>query len=610
MTAAAPFDTGLPSPIQRLAQLRAQARESVVRDSDPTAIQRLMAPAGILEDALWEQLGGEAAPRLLVLTGSAGCGKSALINHLLEREHVTGAGRIGQHLADATHADSPDQQQAERLATFFAAFADGAEPPSGPCQLVALNTGMALRFFHDLPRLRSVPALTGLETLLRRRLGLPLSPHAGEPADWLHSAVLVVNLDHRPTAGAPGDLFEQILKRLDPSDQSGVLEGATRCETCGVRDWCWPMANAVALSSAEGRSALNTAAGDVALKRGRQLSPRSLWDAAAELALAGIDTDGLSHPDPCYSIAEIALARNESALVSGLACSSALDQARQGTLLSDIAARDPGYVPSRTAHELISDAGLAPDQDGQHLRQWLSTDGVSHPAVLRAADAISSGRVTSPDSMSSWGRVLARAAWLNNALPTSSGVDETFANALSAQGKAFDVEGSADDDALDIALTTIEEGLAAVFGLTSGPEHFFPTSTPAPGNRADILVQARLVQDGHITTEPDPVVTANRVGSLLVRYRPVALSLIAGDRHISVDYPLWCMLRDAASGAVPSTVELERFLALRQAIRTLGVKEAAAEKRNPLLVRERTASGRKFRIITRTTGKLRATEVL
>jgi hypothetical protein len=370
------------------------------------------------------------------------------------------------------------------------------------------------------------------------------------------------------------------------------------------------MANAVAISSAEGRIALNTAAGDVALERGRQLSPRSLWDVAAELALAGVDTDGLNHPDPCYAIAEIALTRDESALVSGLACSGALDQARQGTLLSDIAARDPGYVPSRTAHELISDAGLAPVQDGQRLKHWLSTGSVSHPAVLRAADAISSGRVTSLHNVRSLGRVLARAAWLNNVLPTSTGVDETFANALSAQGKALNVEDLADDDALDIALTTIEEGLAAVFGLTSGPEHFFPTSTPGPGSRADVLVQARLVQDGHITTEPDPLVTANSVGSSLVRYRPIALSLIAGNRHISVDYPLWCMLRDAASGSVPSTVELERFLALRQAIRTLGVKEAAAEKRHPLLVRERTPSGRKFRIITRTTGKLRATEVL
>src|SRR5690606_25543682 len=122
---------------------------AVVRDDRPSDVQQLMAPAGSLDEALWEALGGADAPKLLVLTGSAGTGKSATINHLLQRERETSAGRVGVHLADATHADAPDQGQAQRLAEFFAPFADDAPTTvTEPCRLVAMNTGMALRFFH------------------------------------------------------------------------------------------------------------------------------------------------------------------------------------------------------------------------------------------------------------------------------------------------------------------------------------------------------------------------------------------------------------------------------------------------------------------------------
>jgi hypothetical protein len=98
-----------------------------------------------------------------------------------------------------------------------------------------MNTGMALRFFHDLHGLDAVPSLSALEALLRRRLGLPGG--VGPVPEWLDTTVLVVNLDHRPTAGEPGDLFDEVLRRLDPGLPEGVLEGAPRCGTCAVREW-------------------------------------------------------------------------------------------------------------------------------------------------------------------------------------------------------------------------------------------------------------------------------------------------------------------------------------------------------------------------------------
>ncbi len=610
MNQAAPFDLNLPSPIGRLAHLRARSREAVVRDDKPTAVQRLMAPAGALETVVWDALGEPEGPGLLVLTGSAGSGKSAMINHLLRFERESSAGRIGKYLADATHADAPDQAQASRLADFFSPFADDADYWQEPCRLIAMNTGMALRFFHDLQDLKTAPPLAGLEALLRRRLGLPGAEK--KIPSWLDEAVLVVNLDHRPTAGQAGDLFDDILRRLDPDSPDGVLEGAQRCRTCSVQDWCWPMANAAAVASSRGRAALNAAAGDVAVTRGRQLAPRALWDVAAELALSGADADQPNQEgrDPCFVIADVAADRNEAKLLQGIACNYSLTHARVGTLAGEIAERDPGYFPSRDAHEIISDAGLAPERDGQRLANWLANTGNPHPAVTRASKILATGR-TDSNGPRIGGRLLSRAAWLANELPSHSGLPADFADALRAQADGAGSNDATDDGALLYdTLGAIEEGLAEVFGFRSETDFYYPTTDSTHDTRADLLVEAKLVEDDWITTQPDPVIVGNPQGSALVGYRPLALTLKVGVRSITVDYPLWRLLRQAAAGGTPSNVELERFLALRQSIRAIGVAVAAGG-RHSLLVRERGSVGAKFRIISRggASGMLRAMEV-
>jgi hypothetical protein len=556
-----------------------------------------MAPAGRLEESLWARLACPDAPRLLVLTGSAGSGKSATINHLIELETTTGAGRVGERLADATHSDSPDQEQGRRLAEFFRPFADGADLPDDPCRLVALNTGMALSFFHDLPGLDGTPALTGLEELLRRRLGLP-SPRAGAGSPWLEDAVLVVNLDLRPTAGAPGDLFEEILERLDPARPDGVFAGAARCGHCNVQDWCWPMANARALSSTSGRHAINGAAGRVALARGRQLAPRALWDAAAELALAGLPC---AAADPCDEIADVARRGAHEELLRGLACSAALDGPAQGSLLWELSGFDPTFAAGDQAHALISDAGLAPEHDAAELLRRL--DG-EHPAVARAASYLRRGRMPD-DGDRYWGRMLARAAWLGGELDADVGLDPDFGQALEAQAAGRGLE----DDAMERAFQQVQDGLAAVFGLVSGVEHYYPTSTPAPGASADLLVKADLL-DGYLEPAPDPAIRTNPPGAETVRYRPLALALRVAGQEVTVDYPLWQLLRRAALGAPPNVVDLERFLSLRTAMRQVGVDAAAAN--SPLLVRQRGQGGRKFRLVARSSSSdaLRATEVI
>src|SRR5690606_9254826 len=120
MTTTDPFDRSLPSPLARLRDLRARAGEAVVGD-DFSAMQRRMYQPGDLERRLLGAAAGQARPDLVVIAGSAGGGKSAIIRYLLDKA----PGDFGDCIADATHAEAPDQDQVDRLARFFAPFADG-----------------------------------------------------------------------------------------------------------------------------------------------------------------------------------------------------------------------------------------------------------------------------------------------------------------------------------------------------------------------------------------------------------------------------------------------------------------------------------------------------
>ncbi|MEI7692559.1 MAG: hypothetical protein WCJ50_08570, partial [Actinomycetes bacterium] len=443
-------------------------------------------------------------------------------------------------MADATHSEAPDQDQVDTLVDFFSPFADGEPELSEPCRAIAMNTGMALRFFHDLEKRPEAPTLSGLKALLLHRLGLPggLDSAEGSP-EWLERAVLVVNLDLRATAGSTDALFDEILRRLDPANPDGVLEGAKRCATCRVKDWCWPMANATALAASNGRHALNSAMYEIAVTRGRHIGPRTLWDIAAGLALGGLDVRVTEGTDPCLAIAQVAESGDEALLVQSLACNGALGPvptefasssqaagqdrsflaAEEGALFEELARRDPSYLPTSSAHMLIADAGLDPVGDAAKLEAWLRGDGddAPHPALARAATALIQGRAALEDGSRVWGRVLARAAWLGGELSVEDAVPEEFGQALAAQRAGASENDSGEHGrSLDRVLAIIEEGLAEVFGLRNRSDHYYPTSTPRPGAGADLLVQVSLIEDRWLKSVPDPVLKANRVGAQLV----------------------------------------------------------------------------------------------
>jgi hypothetical protein len=607
MTITDPFDRSLPSPLARLRDLRAPAGEAVVGEQ-LSAAQRRMYQPGDLERRLLEAVAGDDAPDLVVIAGSAGGGKSAIIRHVLAEAQA----RFGDYIADATHAEAPNQEQVDRLAAFFSPFADGSDRPGGPTRLIAMNTGMALKFFRDVSDPGRPQRFTFLEQYMKERLHVPLSRRVGYP-DWLSEAILILNLDHRPTAGQAGDIFDLVLKRLDPDRSDGVLQGSPRCATCKVVAWCYPRANAQIISSDTARSALNHAAGDVALRRGRNLAPRSLWDLAAQLALGGLDTD---RDDPCDAIAEIAEASDVQSVVDGLATGVALDN---GTgLAAELVGADPSLAPSSDVHNLVAAAGLDPDADASVFRNNLAGDSGSRPAVEACAAAIRDGRAAVS------GRHLARAAWLGGKIPARAQIPDAFDAALRAQ-RDLAAGGEVPQDLLD-AIEYVAEGLAVGFGVVSGPETFFPTDDGGGSaqRKTDVYVRADLVQDGMlwVADTGDPVVAANPRGAEVVGYRPLSVALRLAVRlrrgiggtgtaePLEVSLALWDLLGRAGAGTVPSSLDKERFLGLRRAMESVG-RLASEDRSLPLLVRRR-GSGRKFRVAPYGPGgrTLRANEVL
>ncbi|WP_131812141.1 hypothetical protein [Mycobacterium mantenii] len=605
MTTPEPFDRSLPSPIGRLRDLLASAGEAVVGET-LSSVQQRMYQAGDLERHLLDLVRDDGRPDLVVIAGSAGGGKSAIIRHVLDDSGTN----FGDCIADATHAEAPNKEQVDRLADFFSPFV-GTDRPGGPTRLIAMNTGMVLKFFRDLSRRGRANQYAALEHYMKERLNVPMSVSVDYPS-WLNDAVLIINLDHRPTAGQAGDIFDLMLERLDPDRVDGVLEGAPRCETCKVIGWCYPRANAQIMSSEPGRTALNGAVGDIALRRGRNLAPRALWDLAGQLALGGINTN---ENDPCDVIAEIAEANDITAVIQGLATGTALDD---GTgLCADLVGADPSLAPSSQVHDLVAAAGLDPHADASVVRGALAGESGTRPAVETAAAAIREGRAAIG------GRQLARAAWLGGLVPSRAQIPDSFAAALIAQQGLSD--GAETPRELLEAIEYVAEGLASGFGVVSGPESFFPTDDGAGVTRkTDVFVRADLVQEGMLWPPPDgdPIVAANPRGAKVVGYRPLTIAMqltVQAQRRgsgtaviqpLDVSLPLWDLLGRAAAGTVPSSVDKERFLGLRRAMESVG-RLAGQDRMLPLLVRRR-GSNRKFRIAPFGPGGriLRANEVL
>jgi hypothetical protein len=570
MSAAEPFDRSLPSPIAAVLELRASSRDSVVVSYDLTPVQQRMRVITALEERIVEVLDGDDPPDLVVLSGSSGGGKSMTIDAL----DTLAADRFGNVVKDATHAEAPDREQQDDLTDFFAPFADGAPAYTGRPRLIAMNTGMVIRFFDQL---RPGHIFTSLEAALRHQLELP--PGRGD-ADSVPGTVLVINLDQRPTAGGDGLLFTRMLERLDPDLEGGIMEGSPRCKTCTVREWCFVRTNAAIVSSEPARGALDRAAAQLALDRARYLQPRALWDLAASVVTGD---EPFGDGDPCDRIVQIQAVGDRALVWRRLACNGPfLDQtSRNGSLLHRV---DPAYAVSGDAHRIIGRAGINPAEDAETLLSLLG--GPRHEAVQTAASALASSG-TGREAIRPRG--LVRAAALAGKVPFAE-VDAEFASALAEYALMPDAEG---DSLTALASETLVPALARAFGADIGGENYFRTEAYDPRRRYAVLVNVE-VEPPRLQLPPDPRKEANPHGSEIVGYTPLAISFQLQGVRLEIDLPLYRLLRETLAGTLASTADLERFYWLRRAADALG--QAAAEDHGlPLLITD-AVTGERFRL--------------
>lgn len=590
MTQLEPFDRHLPSPISSVLDLRASARGSVVRAAQLTPVQeRSYVPTGLEERVIDAATSGDA-PACIVISGSAGGGKSAVLNRIAQG----GPDTFAAVLEDATHAEAPDQDQYERLVEFLAPLGDEQPVYAGRPLLIAMNTGMVIRLFDQLRVHRgSAHGFTALESELHRQLLLP--ERTSEFS--LAGRVLVVNLDLRATAGGHDSLFAQMLQALDPDRTDGVMAGAPRCQTCIVRNHCFVRTNAQILSSEPARTSVDRAAEEIALGRGRPLQPRELWDFAVDLITGG---EQFPAGDPCDEIARLAGQDDGDLIVwKRIAINGAfLDPA--SSLGAELSTLDPSYEPDEAVHELMTGAGIDPHADADALQKLLGGPP-GREAIETAAGVLRESRLVTEAGdyhRAAAGRSLVRAAAFAGEVDLTARDAGAFVAALREYANPA-AAGDADGSSLENLHKTIATGLTIAFGKEVGVERYFFTRASDPRRTHSVLVHANIDSEDELfhLVDPDPVLPATGQGASIAGYRPHAITFRLAGVELRIDLPLFRLLRDTATGTRPSSADLERFFHLRRAAEALG-RQAATEKDRPLLIAERD-SGRRYRLARR-----------
>jgi hypothetical protein len=591
MTRTEPFDRELPSPIGQVLELRARSEGAVVSAGGFSDLQRAAFVASPIEGEL-ARLADEGVHDLFVVTGSAGGGKTALLERVLE----THGDRFGNVVLDATHADRPDLTQAQQLSDFLAPFANGiGRPERAKPALLAANTGMLLELFRQLRR--SEPGrFTALEELLKCRLGISRD---SEPDTGLRVAVF--NLDHRPTAGDGGMTIE-MLRRLDFDAADGIVGGAPRCSTCRVRDWC-PVRSNAAIASGSGAAAIDRVAAQAALERGRHDSPRQLWDWFSRLITADDSYD--AYEDPCDAVVAAASHSNRKWVWDRLLARSLFSCG--GEIGERVRGLDPSVRPSADGHQLLASAGISAKTDAAVLGRL---DLVRAPAVARSQEYIH--EMAHHDRPAPWridlGRALVYSEFLRTPdnWPLGGTDEEAFRALLSEYGRfSSDREAGEDYEALSQLPGLLEAALASAFGIDHHGQFFIPIKAYDPRDPSRIFVQLRLEQGDSYALLADPVVQADADGAECVGHRALALSVelgaqisgpsaaVTGGIDVAITLPMYRLLRRASAGTLASTADLERFYGLRRAVEALA--RAAATTATELLV-ERPGTERRYMV--------------
>lgn len=590
------FDTSLPSPIVQILQLRDLAEGSVVPIGHMTDIQKRTYIESPVEDRIAALAEGPDRAHMIVITGSAGGGKSALIERLRSKHRDA----FGDIEADATHTHEPSEEQADLLEIFFDDFADGNDPSGLPTRLIALNVGLLIHVFDEFDRRGVAERFSTLRSVLFHRLGLQDNP-APDSLPW---KVAVINLDSRPTTG-DGGIFADMLHKLDPDDPQGLLVGAPRCGTCTVREWC-PVRSNLMVMSRTAPTALDSLALRAAMEHGRYDSPRELWDLAARLATGDDAFD--SYEDPCDAVTEAAASGDGGFVLSHILPAN-LFTINGSDIGRRLQRQDPASRPSADAHQYLSMAGPTPGLVAASLRDLDPGDAEALATASARAQELLEQPDHSPDTARSMARLAVAARFLKQPEEWSIAdpAFDAFAPLLKQYASYSRGQAIGGED-LEQFHRTLEAALASIFGVHAREVAYIPIQAYDPREPSRIYAEASLVLGDTYDVAAHPPIARNPESDEVMAIQPLEITVNIAKVPVPINLAMFRLLHQAGHGTVASTADLERFYTLRRAVESLAAR-SAGDERARLLVEDPRTNRRYSAHLTSRLGQQHAIEI-
>lgn len=242
--------------------------------------------------------------KLLVITGSAGDGKSALLSKGYLGAQEAGHTSVTEARVnmDATATDEKHQRYNESLDEFFDTVLSDIERESGPRSGLAINYGLAVEYFeHNDVKNRSEQHQAVWEALKNSRE----DPNGieGDPRD---DTITVLNLSQRELYSTHPDSFgegllKKILDRFNVENEDSPLHDAfvREAENCPAGEQCPLRYNVEQFASEAVRTRVAEIIAGWNIITGLYFNPRSILDLTASTLLPDINPDRLEQDAEC-----------------------------------------------------------------------------------------------------------------------------------------------------------------------------------------------------------------------------------------------------------------------------------------------------------------------
>ncbi|ARS89933.1 DNA phosphorothioation-dependent restriction protein DptF [Natrarchaeobaculum aegyptiacum] len=218
--------------------------------------------------------------RLMILTGSAGDGKSALIARGYEKAKE----KIPEERVkmDATEARRRDENYSDRLTSFFEKIEPDVQSESGPRSAIAINYGLAIDYFQRKGMADTFDGIWSAIDESQNELFHQSDEHN----------ISVLNLSHRETYVTDPDslgegLVYDLIDRFDPTNENSPFAEAYEREKseCPAGDNCPLQYNIRQLTSTSVKRQLARLFAGWSVVTGSYLNPRTIIDNIASLLL-------------------------------------------------------------------------------------------------------------------------------------------------------------------------------------------------------------------------------------------------------------------------------------------------------------------------------------